>query len=463
MNLPAEFEKRMEALLGTEYPDFLRCYDKEKKQGLRVNTGKLSVEEFLQLTPFSLTPIPWVKNGFFYREEDQVTKHPHYYAGLYYIQEPSAMVPASRLPVKPGDRVLDLCAAPGGKATELGARLEGRGLLVANDVSVSRARGLLKNLELFGITNALVTGETPEQLRRQFDSYFDKILVDAPCSGEGMFRKDPSLMKSWMERGPEYYAPLQRQILSCAVQMLKPGGELLYSTCTFAPAEDEQVIRQILEEYPELKLEEAEGYEGFSQGISQESESLPSGFEKEKCIRIWPHKMEGEGHFAVLMKKGACGAQAEPGAQEEGKRVSACKIPEEARRFLEKLSLPCLDTGSFFQNKEELFCLPGNSLIPRLRYLRTGLHLGTVKKGRFEPSQALAMALKKEGFHNILDLPANHPAILRYLKGETLELPEAEGCSPGWVLICCDGYPLGWGKWVNGTIRNKYQAGWRMQ
>lgn len=259
MNLPAEFEKRMEALLGTEYPDFLRCYDKEKKQGLRVNTGKLSVEEFLQLTPFSLTPIPWVKNGFFYREEDQVTKHPHYYAGLYYIQEPSAMVPASRLPVKPGDRVLDLCAAPGGKATELGARLEGRGLLVANDVSVSRARGLLKNLELFGITNALVTGETPEQLRRQFDSYFDKILVDAPCSGEGMFRKDPSLMKSWMERGPEDYAPLQRQILSCAVQMLKPGGELLYSTCTFAPAEDEQVIRQILEEYPELKLEEAAG------------------------------------------------------------------------------------------------------------------------------------------------------------------------------------------------------------
>ena len=223
MKLPAEFEKRMQGLLGEEYPDFLCCYDREKKQGLRVNTGKISVEEFLRLTPFQLTPIPWTENGFFYREEDQVTKHPHYYAGLYYIQEPSAMLPASRLPVEPGDRVLDLCAAPGGKATELGARLKGKGLLVANDVSVSRAKGLLKNLELFGVTNALVTAETPQQLLKQFGTYFDKILVDAPCSGEGMFRKDPSLIKSWMERGPEYYAPIQEEILSCAVQMLRPG------------------------------------------------------------------------------------------------------------------------------------------------------------------------------------------------------------------------------------------------
>lgn len=475
MNLPAEFEKRMQELLGEEYPDFLRCYDSEKKQGLRVNTGKISVEEFLKITPFQLTPIPWTDNGFFYREEDKVTKHPHYYAGLYYIQEPSAMVPASRLPVEPGDKVLDLCAAPGGKATELGAKLKGEGLLAANDVSVSRARGLLKNLELFGITNALVTGETPQQLLKQFGAYFDKILVDAPCSGEGMFRKDPSLIKSWLERGPEYYAPLQKEILSCAVQMLKPGGEILYSTCTFSPEEDEQVIEHVLAEYPELELETAGGYEGFAPGIGNENW-------KEKCIRIWPHKMEGEGHFTVLMRKQASdeshhwsehmevtGAGKKNGKSEkrnagnaEKNRASA-KLPADAEKFLKKLSLPCLRHGNFFQNKEELFLLPEDLQAPKLRYLRTGLHLGTLKKERFEPSQALAMALKKEEFENVLDLPSEHEGVIRYLKGETLDIPEAEQCEAGWVLVCCDGYPLGWGKCVNGTIRNKYQPGWRMQ
>ena len=498
MNLPAEFEKRMQRLLGEEYPDFLHCYEKEKKQGLRVNTGKISVEEFLSLTPFQLTPIPWVKNGFFYREEDQVTKHPHYYAGLYYIQEPSAMVPASRLPVEPGDRVLDLCAAPGGKATELGARLAGEGLLVANDVSVSRARGLQKNLELFGIANALVTAETPGKLLEKFGCSFDKILVDAPCSGEGMFRKDPSLIRSWEERGPEYYAPLQKEILSCAVQMVKPGGQILYSTCTFSPEEDEEVILQILREYPELVMEQAEGYEGFCTGILPVEDCRETGFDKKKCIRIWPHKMEGEGHFTVLLRKNPQGDEAsgnapgvlaaawpdvphpstdracDPDRRKKGTPVkrnrkepaccaASCKLPAEAERFLEKLSLPCLKRGRFFQNKEELFLLPEDLSLPGLRYLRTGLYLGTVKRDRFEPSQALAMALKKQQYKNVLDLPWEHPAVNRYLKGETLELEETQACQPGWVLVCCDGYPLGWGKCVNGTIRNKYQPGWRMQ
>lgn len=484
MNLPAEFEKRMKDLLGEEYPEFLSCYEKEKKQGLRVNTAKISVEEFLSITPFQLIPIPWTTNGFFYREEDRVTKHPHYYAGLYYIQEPSAMVPASRLPVEPGDKVLDLCAAPGGKATELGAKLGREGLLVANDVSVSRARGLLKNLELFGIPNILVTGETPQQLWKQFGRYFDKILVDAPCSGEGMFRKDPGLIKSWEERGPEYYAPLQKEILSCAVEMLKPGGQILYSTCTFSPEEDETVILETLQEFPELSLEWAEGYEGFAGGmlkvdlISPEiEEAVLHRFEQEKCIRIWPHKMDGEGHFTVLMRKGVkeeTEPDKDPSLKQDGKKkqkatgnktekdTGKCKV-EDAEKFLKKIKSSILADGTYFQNKEELFLLPADLKAPKLRYLRTGLHLGTVKKERFEPSQALAMALKKEEYSNVLDLPSDHPAVIRYLKGETLDIPEAEACESGWVLVCCDGYPLGWGKCVNGTLRNKYQAGWRMQ
>lgn len=461
MNLPERFTQRMQNLLGTEYEQFLGCYEQERRQGLRVNTAKISVEDFLNLTPFSLTPIPWTDNGFFYREEDQVTKHPHYFAGLYYVQEPSAMVPAGRLPVEKGDRVLDLCAAPGGKATELGARLGGTGVLVANDVSASRAGALLKNLELFGIRNAFVTAETPERLLQRFGPYFDKILVDAPCSGEGMFRKTPGLIKSWMERGPEYYAPLQKEILSCAVRMLRPGGMLLYSTCTFSAEENEQVIGETLEEFPELELADAKWYPGFSTGLP-----LPErpAFPAEKCIRIWPHKMEGEGHFAALLRKkpeeGKPDRRIPAGRRTEG----TAALPETVQSFGKELGLAWPEKGTVFQKQENLFLIPEEHSMPSgLRYLRTGLLLGTEKKKRFEPSQALAMALKRENCKNVLDLSARDPAVIRYLKGETLETEEAARCFNGWVLVCCDGYPLGWGKYINGSIRNKYHPGWRLR
>lgn len=517
MELPSRFTNRMEDLLGEEYPSFLECYEKEKKQGLRVNTAKISTEEFLKITPFSLTPIPWVENGFFYRKEDPVTKHPHYYAGLYYVQEPSAMVPASRLSAQPGERVLDLCAAPGGKATELAARLAGQGLLVANDISASRARGLLKNLELAGVPNSLVTAESPEQLLQVFPEFFHRILVDAPCSGEGMFRKEPGLIKSWLERGPEAYAPLQLQILTCAVGMLRPGGFLLYSTCTFSSREDEQVILELLKRFPQMELQEASGYEGFASGFALE-DTREGRAVAEKSIRIWPHRMEGEGHYAVLLRKRqepselceteeekANGEPSERGAvkagylepgrsevpieafgrelQESRKREKEKKkgkrkeresrkvpdlqkgeevpgeLPREARELLESIRCPLLERGQILQREESLFWMPEGIQPPRLRYLRTGLLLGTVKKQRFEPSQALAMALKAEEFSNRIELSSEDPRVIRYLRGETLEAEEAK---TGWVLVCCDGYPLGWGKGVNGTIRNKYQPGWRM-
>ena len=257
--LPEQFLDRMKEQLGDEYGAFLASYEKESYAGLRVNTGKLTVEKFQTLAPFALRPIPWTGKGFYIGKTEQATKHPYYYAGLYYIQEPSAMLPASRLPVQPGDRVLDLCAAPGGKATELASRLEGRGLLVANDVSASRAKALLKNLTMWGCTNFCVTAETPEKLLARFGCFFDKILVDAPCSGEGMFRKDSGLISGWLERGPKEYAVLQKQILDCALAMLRPGGMLLYSTCTFAKEEDEDVIADALMRHPDLELVQAEG------------------------------------------------------------------------------------------------------------------------------------------------------------------------------------------------------------
>lgn len=298
--LPEKFLSRMEAMLGEEFPAFLQSYDFPRKFGLRVNTNKISVEEFLKISPFHLEPIPWIDNGFFYDENDRPSRHPYYFAGLYYLQEPSAMTPANRFSVNPGEYVLDLCAAPGGKATELGAKLQGNGFLVANDISNSRAKALLRNLELFGIKNSMVTNETPAKLAKYFPEFFDKILVDAPCSGEGMFRKDPDVAKTWDETRPEFFGKLQREIATQAISMLKPGGELLYSTCTFSPIENEGLISFILENFPEIELLTLDDYEGFTKGC-------PDWGNKDnrlkKCIRIFPHHMEGEGHFLALMKK----------------------------------------------------------------------------------------------------------------------------------------------------------------
>ena len=254
--LPEEFLEKMKQFLGEEYPEYLASYEEEPRSGLRVNTGRLTPEQFLEMAQtadWNLKPVPWTKNGFYYQGE-RPSRHPWYYAGLYYLQEPSAMSPAAWLPIKPGDRVLDLCAAPGGKSTELAAKLAGTGVLFSNDISNSRAKALLKNLEMFGAGNICVTSEAPEKMAGILPEFFDKILVDAPCSGEGMFRRDPSMVKSWNEKGPDYYAPLQRQILDCAVQMLAPGGKLVYSTCTFDRDEDEGTIEYILEKYPQMAV-----------------------------------------------------------------------------------------------------------------------------------------------------------------------------------------------------------------
>ncbi|MDO4322056.1 MAG: RsmB/NOP family class I SAM-dependent RNA methyltransferase [Lachnospiraceae bacterium] len=479
--LPQEFLDRMKTQLGEEFDSFLACFDTEGYTGLRVNTGKVKVEEFLSGVPFHLTPVPWTTNGFYYDRESPVAKHPYYFAGLYYIQEPSAMLPASRLPVQPGDIVLDLCAAPGGKATELSSQLQGKGLLVANDASASRAKALVKNLALWGTANCCITGETPERLLEQFGCCFDKILVDAPCSGEGMFRKDSGLIESWKSRGPESYAPVQKDILDCAVQMLKPGGVLAYSTCTFSSEEDEEVISEILRRYPDMEPVQPEMAEGFAAGTA------PCG----QSIRIWPQRVKGEGHFLALLRKRGrketegAKKQAEPAYHREECTLAAYsapeiqknhrKIPEQVTDFLVKLPGVLWENTVYEQIGEQCLLLPPYHLPKHLRYLRTGIMLGTLKRGRFEPSQALAMLLDRHSFPCVLDLSAADERTIRYLKGETLELTAGEDAglektgkcmtpgTKGWVLICVDGFALGWGKYVKGTIKNKYYPGWRLQ
>lgn len=378
------------------------------------------------------------------------------------------MAPAAVLPVCPGDKVLDLCAAPGGKSTELGARLQGEGLLVSNDISNSRAKALLKNLELFGIPNICVTSETPEKLASVFGPYFDKILVDAPCSGEGMFRKDPDLIKSWLERGPEYYAPIQRQILKSAAAMLKPGGMLLYSTCTFAKLEDEDTIQWILEEEPDLELVPIEPWEGAC-----------GGFDGMPAIRLFPHKIEGEGHFLALLRKkdtqapdggkfsGSIGSDNRSGAA-SGKNSAQVRRLEQESDFgqWEAMLTQALDHSRIMVRDGMVYYLP--KCFDRswnLRYLRTGLLLGEWKKNRFEPSQAAAMALPMKEFSQTVSLPAEDDRTIRYLKGETVfpTPEESSGLKKGWVLIGVDGYPLGWAKYTGSNFKNKYYPGWRWQ
>ena len=539
--LPQEFLERMEHMLGEEYPAFLQSYEEPRKFGLRVNTMKISVEEFQRLAPFHLTPIPWIPNGFYYEREDDPARHPFYYAGLYYLQEPSAMTPASVLPVMPGEHVLDLCAAPGGKATALGAKLAGEGLLVANDISASRAKALLKNLEIFGIRNSFVTNAYPAKLAEQFAGAFDKILVDAPCSGEGMFRKDLANARVWSLEKVKECAKTQHEIIRQAVSMLRSGGLLLYSTCTFSPEENEQTIASLLQEHPELQLVELPWYEGFAHGRPELADGNP---ELTKCVRIFPHRMAGEGHFLALLYKKKDGEadtelrlsemmevqlsdctsvenmqmeisittlqqntsgenfveQSEQEAQDINKKrkrktrdVDNLNLNGKARgkdknSARERLALGGKKSGAqsdeavleeflqdiapeagytfadmdirngqvyYIQNR-----VPAGRGIP---FLRNGLYFGELRKGRFEPSQSLAMALRASDYASVLDFPQEDERVRRYLGGETIDVEDLP-CArkKGWQLVCVDGYPLGWGKLVNGTLKNKYHPGWRM-
>ena len=487
MNLPEAFTDKMKGILKEEYEDFLAGFERPRHFGLRVNTAKISVEEFVKLVPFHLTPVPWVENGFYYEEEDAPTRHPYYFAGLYYIQEPSAMTTASRLPVEPGDRVLDLCAAPGGKATELGARLVGEGVLVANDISASRVKALLKNIEIMGIPNSFLLNEVPAKIAEQFQEYFDKILVDAPCSGEGMFRKNPEAARVWTEKKPLECAKMQREIVKQAIAMLKQGGKMIYSTCTFSPEENEQIIAWILQDFPQMHLIAMRGYEGFAQGRPDLADGNP---ELTKCVRIWPHRMDGEGHFVALLQKGETtdnvensldfpkksGKQSgkthdwDSGAVRRGKSnegQSGCCTRQE-RAVLEEFFADVkgrFDWTRIQVRKGHAYYVPKGMEDQRgLVFVRNGLYLGEIRKERFEPSQAFAMALQKREYASNVDFHAADERVMRYLKGETVDVDDIQTArKKGWQLVCVDGYPLGWGKLVNGMLKNKYLSGWRIK
>ena len=481
MRLPAEFEERMKRLLGEEYPAFRESYEKGPYQALRVNSCRIDPEEFARLSPFVLRPVPWAKDGFYYGGEDRPGKHPWHEAGLYYIQEPSAMAVAALAGAKPGERILDLCAAPGGKTTHLAAAMRGEGLLVSNEIHPGRAKILSSNVERMGIPNAVVLNETPRRLAERFPAFFDRIVVDAPCSGEGMFRKEEQALLQWSPENVAMCAARQQEILEEAARMLRPGGILVYSTCTFAPEEDEGSAAAFLSRHPEFSVEKVEGYEGFAPGRPEwaASGSGAGRAELADTFRLWPHRLEGEGHYAAVFRKEGGGQEeagereaARAGREKEGARAGRERGREafpaaekEALRLYQEFAgenLKKTPEGIPVLFGEQLYLLPCTLNLKGLKVLRAGLHLGTVRKGRFEPAHALSHALRAEEACRTVDFAADSPEIRAYLRGESLEAEEEGRRGKGWALVLAGGYPLGWGKLAGGMLKNHYPKGLRV-
>ncbi|MCM1146078.1 MAG: RsmB/NOP family class I SAM-dependent RNA methyltransferase [Clostridium sp.] len=470
--LPRDFTERMRVLLKEEYPDFLKAYDGKRLYGLRFNPLKADKETFLARMPLVLEEVAWTPEGFYYKEEAQPGKHVFHEAGAYYIQEPSAMAVVETLSPKPGEKILDLCAAPGGKSTQIAGKMCGEGLLVANEIIPGRAKILSQNIERMGIANAVVCNETPERLAERFPSFFDRILVDAPCSGEGMFRKDETAVCEWSPENVAMCANRQRTILKQAALMLKPGGTLVYSTCTFSPEENEGVISRFLEEHPEFSIEESTLEKFFSPGRSEWVENPADGLAH--TMRLWPHKIAGEGHFIAKLKKadGLYDALAaavsvmekETRTRRKGKGQDGIDDREQYRRFLsDELELSAdiwekwENRGKFIMFGDNFYLLP-TQMIPLkgLTVLRPGLHLGVYKKNRIEPAHALALYLSPEQTSRCYDMTQEQAKA--YLRGETFACSDT---IKGWTLLTYGGYTVGFGKAGNGQMKNHYPKGLR--
>ncbi len=462
--LPLTFLGRMAALLDEEFVPFMAALNQTPVPAIRVNTLKLSVADFATFSPWPLTPIPWCEQGFFLDRKANAGTHPFHDAGLYYIQDPSTMAVATLLAPQPGQRVLDLCASPGGKTTHMTSLLAGQGLLVANEIDRGRAEILRRTLERWGVRNALVLNETPERLAERWPGGFDRVLVDAPCSGEGMFRKNDDARTYWSEAHVVGCALRQTGILDSAAQLVRPGGRLAYATCTFAPEENEAVIWRFLRSHSDFELVEPRWLPGFAAGRPDWAAWPAAADEQAAClantVRLWPHKTQAEGHFiAILQRTGEQARLDWPPAEPiklsaaDRQAVDAFWQPLLDIPLPERLTLHVRD-----QDTAELLALADDAPdLAGLRIVRPGWHLGTLRKGRFEPSHALAVSLKAEEVGNRLDEPAGSELVTRYLRGETLPMDGPAG----WLLITVAGFPLGWGKRVGSTIKNHYPRGLR--
>ena len=470
MNLPVDFARSMRDMLKNEYDAFIATYENAPLSALRINTRKSDVREIVRLLnnnegaeiPGNIF-VPWENSGIYYNDTAvspdwrdgflstaSPGKSPYHAAGLYYIQEPSAMLPATLLDADDlSFRVLDLCAAPGGKTTQIADKMRGRGLLIANEISSGRARILSENIERMGVANAVVISADPKDISERFEGFFDRVLVDAPCSGEGMFRKRPEVIGEWSLENVRICAERQSYILDCAANMLKRGGRLVYSTCTFNDKEDEGSVNDFLSRHPEFSLEG-------------------------DVHRIYPHKERGEGHFgAVFVKEGESFDVRLPKLLQPEKSIRKEEYGpflDFARKVLtrdgirhifgvDKESEIAAAGGIFIMFGEQLYYAPGDTpKLKGLKVLRPGLHLGRIIKGRFEPSHALALFLAPSDVKITYELMDGYD---KYLRGESINVPAERTVKNGWTLMLISGYSLGWGKASGAVIKNHYPKGLR--
>jgi len=424
--LPEKFLMRMQQQLGAEYEQYLQSLERPRAVALRYNPLKGRPP-----LPFVKEPVPWEPMGYYYDTQARPGLHPYHEAGVYYLQEASAMSAVALLNPQPGERICDLCAAPGGKSTQIAGAMAGKGFLLCNEYNGGRAKILSRNMERMGIANALVTNEYPENLAKRFGGWFHRVLIDAPCSGEGMFRKEEAAVTDWSPEAVEACALRQREILRSGAKLIAPGGRLVYSTCTFSPAENEETVAWFLENHPEFSAEDADAPWFTRVGKGQ--------------YRLWPHKLLGEGHFVCVLKRNG-GSKEEPAMQKPE------DLGEAWSEFAKELNIR-LPQGKGLHFGQSLYWAPEE--LPDLRglkVLRPGLELGEERKGRFVPAHALALWSGAES----VSFPADSREIESYLHGDVIYADKK-----GWCTVCCDGYPLGWGKGDGTCIKNHYPKGLR--
>lgn len=475
MRLPDEFISRMKEQLlasGIKEEGFFESFDTDGLKGIRINRIKSSSDEYdkiLNTLGESRDKVLWCDSGF-YVGKDVSGNSPYYHGGVFYPQEPSAMLPAQVLAAKPGDIVMDLCAAPGGKTCRIAEDLKGEGILIANEISENRSKALLRNVERMGLSNVVILNEDPINMRKVLPLCADKIIVDAPCSGEGMFRRDPGAVKSWEKYGPLTCSEIQASILESADMMLKPGGDLVYSTCTFCELEDEEQIADFLSKHPNYSIVTHEELEGVTH----------AGFNSKApgSMRIWPHLSAGDGHFCVHLHKAmeeefSCEVDLYP---QLDKKSSSRNVKEKDAviGFMSDI-LSDVALKSFKDNVLPYLVVNGTHLfvpsidtraIRGLKTIKNGLYLGEIKatnKGFvLTPSHSLALALDRKTIKedSMISLSYEDSNVLRYLKGETLTTTPGK---KGNVVIAVDGYPLGFGKRsADGLIKNLYPKAWRL-
>ncbi|WP_022749746.1 RsmF rRNA methyltransferase first C-terminal domain-containing protein [Lachnobacterium bovis] len=476
--LPNLFLDRIKLILSAaEYNDFLASYEIERKHGLRFNLLKANYDTFKDknIDNIQLSPIDWVNNGYFYENDNRPGKSPYHEAGVYYIQEPSAMAPAAYLDAKPGEYILDLCAAPGGKSTQIASTMNHQGLLVSNEINSKRCKILSENIERMGISNAVVTNEPPDNLTKIFPGFFDKIMVDAPCSGEGMFKKNLNATDEWSTENVEICSQRQDMILDCASKMLAPGGRIVFSTCTFAPEENEGSIYRFLKRHSDFKIVDVVKYNGMSDGnldyykkiVDTTNNSdfkdtinseLDYDFYKEelkKTIRLWPHLLKGEGHFVAVLEQTNNKIEKRNIFSSKNKNKKPKELDLYYEFFNDTISKLPLD-GKLELFKDQLYLVPnGLPSLSGVRLLRRGLHLGTLLKNRFEPSHALALYLSNGMVKKSVDI--SYDQAKKFIAGETFPCDKEKG----WYLITVNGYSLGWGKMAGKVMKNHYPKGLR--